>query len=220
MNSNFKYILISFLLCIGCEVELDVKLFTQDIIDTANKTTNLKTPVNVHLEIPGKNWIKKEKNEFQVRSFLEKRFGKAGTFTTLQRDFSTFLVAPVKIPLNLKSSPNDNIFEFLVSKTKENKFDVFFKVNKSKFKDFSKDVEEEFFNEINPEDVAVNVDLNNDTRETINITGYSSYLDNKPHPFEGSKILERRDSVKVQISKIHMDYLGDRGESKIFSITK
>jgi len=218
--SKLKYIstLFALLLTVGCEVELDIKLFTQDIIDTANGTGTYKTPVNVHLEIPSKGWLKKDKNERQVRTFLEKRFGKSGDFTTFERDFSTFLVAPVKIPLNLEKSASENIFELLVSKKSDKSIDVFFKVNKKKFEDFSRDIKDEFFDDLNPEDVVVNLDLNNDTRGPLTIKGYSVYLNNKPFPFEGSKTLDRRDSIKVKISKVHMGYLGVNGESKIITI--
>lgn len=199
----------------GCETEMEITLFTSDMLELEG---DVEADAQLFFEIPHDEWLEEDNNQANLSHFLTKHFGKLGEFSTKTIEFTSFCIIPFKTVIT-DDKKNPNMFG-LSRKETEDSLDVYCEINPEKFKTFKDAVSDEFFSTVKFEDVKFRLLLDNDTKETVKVTGYSAYLGKLPAAFEGSVMLGKRKELTMQISQIHMATIKSGGKSRLLSLSK
>lgn len=68
---------------------------------------------------------------------------------------------------------------------------------------------------IDSKDMSITIEFHNDTRKDVTCQVYSLYANRKPVPLVGKISLKRRETVTLDMSQVHIDYIMKNGKSVV-----
>jgi hypothetical protein len=199
----------------SCETEMEVTIFATDMLDMDG---DIEADALLFFEIPHDDWLSEDNNKANLEHFLTRHFGKLGEFSVKSIDFTTFCTIPFKTRVS-SNSINSDMFG-LSRRRVDAGIDLYCNINANKFKAFKSAVSDEFLSVIKLGDVKFRILVDNDSKDTVKVTAYSAYLGSKPAALQDSVLVERRKEITVRLSKIHMEAMGMKGESRLLSIAR
>ncbi|NLJ81358.1 MAG: hypothetical protein GX335_10075 [Firmicutes bacterium] len=206
------FLLVLLLLFSGCGGEIAADLYIQDIYEAAETVENeLWTTATIALE----TYSDEHREEFS--ELISSIFSKAGHFRIQSRGFSDYFVADVRIPLLAYENREElRIKDGLlgaVALGPDEDGDYFFglALNSAKFEDISQQISSEYWTDLSFEKFSLQLNVINDTRESVDLTVQGVYANQKPVLYDGVFKLERRDSLEIKLSDLMRDWVYENG---------
>ena len=200
-GSLFIFLSLVFILC-GCKTELDVNLFITDIKEVSIKKQPLLAESLIRVEIPSEDQLK----EYQTKilNIIGRYFeAKEQRLQHEAREFTSFAKAVVGVTVTHSQDSNPKSVIWLsTAQTSNGIIDLYIKVDKTGFKAFSDDVENEFMDKIKADELTIIVRLQNDERNPVKVRVTSSWVDGQPIPLTKTYEIDRRKSITIKLSKI------------------
>lgn len=188
----------------ACSFDIATDLYMQDVMDAQELGEPVYLNATLALEYSGD-----EEDKQEVLDILQEQLYQIDNIREEEKSYSTYLVVDYKIPLvpatELDGIYNHaevqrNIFAFaVVSDT------LYIACNKARFDELDASLYEQFYQHLDFEDFTMSLILQNDLRETIEITLYSAYADGVPVPYSDTLTLERRDDIEIRFSDVLRD---------------
>ena len=194
---------------------MEVKLFASDFIDAKS---DIEVDAELFFEIPSADWLNEDENKPKLTRLLSEHFGELGELSTKSEEMTTFCIIPFKTSVAVGSEP-DGIFELSRVAT-DSGIDLVCGIGSDAFNNFNDSVKEQYMSSIKLKDMELRISLNNDTQGSIDVTGYSVYLDKKPVAFEGKVSLAHRKDLEITVSAVHLAAMHKGAVSRVLTITK
>ncbi|MFZ7134710.1 MAG: DUF7424 family protein, partial [Eubacteriales bacterium] len=172
-------LLLATMLFVGCDGELTATIYVRDVIDLSEeKNEILYTNAVVAIESPG------ESNVEFLKQKMKEWFREAKNFRTSSKDFTNYMVADIKIPvynLDIKNQEIEDLFSVVVvNGSNTDDVHIGLSIKKEAFQRIADYVSNQFYSTISISDWELNIVVNNDTRQIVNMTAQSVYIDNTP----------------------------------------
>lgn len=183
------------LILVGCDTSFVAKIYVSDFFST-NNVIHAKAVITTEFS---------KSKEKEVIAVLKQTFDGANNFRKETTGYSETIKFDYNIKIVEKSNFNNTaneLFSFVFDRKSSNEASIGVKMNNTTFDSLNRTIKEEFYASIDLKDLKFVVELNNDTKEDVEISVKSSYLDGKPIPFELTKKLIGRDNVEIEFSEI------------------
>lgn len=199
------------LFIVACSGSISSELYIRDILDIgANPSTVYYTTATIEMESPGEDSLE------QLTMKMKEWFREAQNFRQVTKDYSTFLVADIKIPVHNRNQKNiDNrhdLLSLVLEEDKKGDINFGFRFDQGMFEQISSYVKDEFWTSVSIQDWAFSIVLKNDTRESQKIVLQTVYANQEPVLFPEEFILNARDSVTINFADVLRDYAYKEGE--------
>ncbi|KLU39416.1 MAG: DUF7424 family protein [Limnochordia bacterium] len=198
------------LLLTGCAGDVIGDLYVQDIIDAMELEDDVFTIGTVSIQSVDPEYMD------QVIEFFNLFFREPSNFRDQSRDYTSYTMADVKIPVvditYFDPVFPEDIIAFVVAFDEEDE-SVWFgvAVNKDRFAEAAAYVQENFWQQLSFSDFTLQLRLINDTRETVTASVYSLYVNQQPVLFLEDYSLARRDMLELRLSDVMRDYAYEEG---------
>lgn len=193
----------------GCAGEIVSDLYVEDVFEVAEFNEELFTPATVAIESMGTEFME------DVAELLKMAFRDATNFREQNRDYSTYVLADVKLPIvNVTYTdelPDEDLFSLVVFTEHEEGVLFGLGVNRELFDEIADYVYEEFWQALSFSGLTLTIRLNNDSKETVDLTLQNVYVNQVPVLYSDEYQLARRDSLELRLSDIMRDYAYNEG---------
>ncbi len=198
------------LLLAGCSGEVSTDLYIQDILDALELDEEVLTIGTISIEAGGSEFMEGMVNFFNMY------FREPTNFREQSRDYSTYTMADVKIPvLDITDGEldlSDDIIALVVAFDEEEGQILFgLAVNQERFASAADYVQEEYWTTLSFSDFNVQVRVINDTRETVRLALQNVYVNQKPVLYSEDYQLARRDALDIRFADVMRDYAYEEG---------
>lgn len=148
-----------------------------------------------------------------IAALLQEIFREADNFREQTVDFSTVLLADVRIPVvHIDSlSEDEDLMSLVVIPLEESGLWFGLTLNEAMFQSIFDFAEEELWQSLSIEDFTVTIYLINDLRETVVVELDSVYVNREPILYPEEFELKRRDSLEIVLADISRDYAFKHG---------
>ena len=199
------------LFIVACSGSITSELFIRDLIDIgANPSTVYFTTTTIEMESPGEDSLE------QLKLKMKEWFREAQNFRQITRDYSTFLVADIKIPVHsrsqMKLDTTRDLLSLVLEENKEGNIDFGFRFDQGMFEQISSYVKDEFWSSVSIQDWTFSIVLKNDTRDSQRIILQTVYANQQPVLFPEEFTLRARDSITINFADVLRDYAYKEGE--------
>jgi hypothetical protein len=199
------------LLLTGCGGEIVADLYIQDIYEIAEGVEEpMFTTATIALESLG------EEYNAELIELIELNFRQTANFRTQSRDFSTYLLADVKIPvLDLEDSDDlwiaNGLLGIVVLTMEDGSLAFGIGLNGDKFLELSSSFGEDSWQGLSIKDFTIGVKLINDLRDPVLVSLQSVYANQVPLAYDEMYELQRRDILDIQLADVLRDYAFEEG---------
>lgn len=206
MKKLFLLLVLASLILTACQFDVTADLYLQDVMDVQEAGETIFTNATLALEIGGAD----EADKQQIVDILDAQLHQISNIREEERDYSTYLVVDYKIPIVYAESAEgiyshaeigNHIFTFALSSDNS----LYIAFNKPRFDALSDQLYEEFYRRLSFEDFSMRLYLQNDLRDTVDVTLYSVYANNIPLTYSSDFTLERRDEIEIRFSNVLRD---------------
>ena len=211
----FFALIISSILFISCEGDVNVSIFSRDLSDvTTGREEILYTNANIVVEN-----LKDEEDIMFLRNnlngFSNERF--------VKRNYSDSFSFDIKVPVTRDSSDYVLNTSLLILEGKKNDngyTDYYLSYNYAVLEKLDRYFYARHYQNIDLSKFKIKLEVNNDERKPIILVTYSSYVNGKPYPFMHEEILYERDRLTVDLSEIYIKYISNENpiDYPVFSI--
>lgn len=211
----FFALIISSILFISCEGDVNVSIFSRDLSDvTTGREEILYTNANIVVEN-----LKDEEDIIFLRNnlngFSNERF--------VKRNYSDSFSFDIKVPVTRDSSDYVLNTSLLILEGKKNDngyTDYYLSYNYAVLEKLDRYFYARHYQNIDLSKFKIKLEVNNDERKPIILVTYSSYVNGKPYPFMHEEILYERDRLTVDLSEIYIKYISNENpiDYPVFSI--
>lgn len=193
------------LLLVACSGSITSELYIRDLLDLAASPDQVfYTQGTVSVESFGS-----DSNE-DLKEMITTWFRDAQNFRETTIDFSTYLVADIKIPVayadNEQVKKEQDLLSIIVRKDKPNELDFGIRLNKNVFAKIQEHVRDMFYQDLSISDWTFSIDLKNDTRNAQSMTLQTIYANDEPLLYPKTITVKERETVKLSFPDILRDY--------------
>lgn len=196
---------------VACSGSITSELYIRDLLDIGEDPSTLYfTAATIEMESPGQESLE------QLTRKMQEWFREAQNFRQVEKDFSTYLVADIKVPV-LHSTMRDldtkgDLISLIVQEDAQGDIDFGFRFDQEVFEQIRSYVEEEFWTTLSIQDWEFSISLKNDTRESQRFILQTIYANQQPVLFPEEFILLARDSITLDFADVLRDYAYKEGE--------
>ncbi|HPK64383.1 MAG TPA: hypothetical protein PLW57_05895 [Sphaerochaeta sp.] len=193
------------LLLVACSGSISSELYIRDLLDLAASPNQVfYTQGTVSVESFGS-----DSNE-DLKEMIVTWFRDAQNFRETTIDFSTYLVADIKIPIayadNELLKEEQDLLSIVVKKDKLRELEFGIRLDKNVFAKIQEHVREMFYQDLSISDWTFSIDLKNDTRNAQSLTLQTIYANDEPLLYQKTMIVKERETVKLSFPDILRDY--------------
>ena len=193
------------LLLVACSGSITSELYIRDLLDLAASPDQVfYTQGTVSVESFGS-----DSNE-DLKEMIVTWFRDAQNFRETTIDFSTYLVADIKIPIayadNELLKKEQDLLSIVVKKDKPRELEFGIRLDKHVFAKIQEDVMENFYQNLSISDWTFSIDLKNDTRNAQSLTLQTIYANDEPLLYPKTMTVKERETVKLSFPDILRDY--------------
>ena len=193
------------LLLVACSGSITSELYIRDLLDLAARPDQVfYTQGTVSVESFGS-----DSNE-DLKEMITTWFRDAQNFRETTIDFSTYLVADIKIPVayadNEQVKKEQDLLSIIVRKDKPNELDFGIRLDKNVFAKIQEHVRDMFYQDLSISDWTFSIDLKNDTRNAQSLTLQTIYANDEPLLYQKTMTVKERETVKLSFPDILRDY--------------
>lgn len=204
----------------SCEADVSINLTLSKVVDVASKkVTKSEVTGKITFDVTDKETF--EKNKAQIKSVLSQYFILTGDIVYKEKDYSSFGVVNVKIPVVNKQDvgKTNSIFEIYASQS-QNTVACGLYWNSKLFNRMNQKLEEiNYAATIDISDVEITLTVSNDTSKSYTASFTSVYVEGTPVPFTEDFKLNAGSDYEVKFPDILVEYLGN-GKTKEFLVLK
>lgn len=199
------------LFLVACSGSVVSELYIRDLLDVGeNPTAVYYTTATIEMESPGEDSLK------QLTEKMQEWFREAQNFRQVERDFSSYLVADIKVPVSNSSmrvfDAKGDLISLIVQENAQGDIDFGFRFDREVFEQISSYVKEEFWTTLSIQDWEFSIILKNDTRESQRVILQTIYANQQPVLFPEEFMLLARDSITLNFADVLRDYAYKEGE--------
>lgn len=204
-------LLLLVLILTGCGGEMVTDLYVQDIYEIAEGVEEpLFTTATIALETFG------EEYDDEMIELIEANFRQATNFRTRSQEYSTYLLADVKVPiLDFEDSLDlwnfEDLLGIVVLTMEDGSLAFGVGLNSEKFGELSTYFGDEYWGPLSIKDFTISVKLINDLRDPVLVSLQSVYVNQVPLAYDEIYELQRRDILDIQIADVLRDYAFEEG---------
>lgn len=204
-------LLLALLVLTGCAGEFVSDLYVQDVIDVASGAEEyLLTTGSVIIESPGEEYNAK------LKSMLEETFRDVKNFRTGSDDYSSKVIADLKIPVIpldlIDYEPwNEEPLAVVITPLEEGLTAFGLLLNGEQIDGLFARFMEEAFYTASVQDLSFFIRLNNDLRSIIPVYLQGVYANGVPVHYEEVVEMERRDVIEIKLGDVSRDYAYEAG---------
>lgn len=193
------------LILVACSGSITSELYIRDLLDLAASPNQVfYTQGTVSVESFGS-----DSNE-DLKEMITTWFRDAQNFRETSIDFSTYLVADIKIPVayanNEQLKTEQDLLSIVVRKNKPTELEFGIRLDKHVFAKIQEDVMENFYQNLSISDWTFSIDLKNDTRNAQSLTLQTIYANDEPLLYQKTMTVKERETVKLSFPDILRDY--------------
>lgn len=218
MRIFIKVIIISIITIfffIGCDGEVTIYSYLSDIISVGSEKESLYTTANLVIEgLDSPDDIE----------FLKTHINGFTNEEVISKDFSNALSFDIKIPIvysdKILEDDTSDFLLYLIIIDENDYYGISYKMNQEVISEISDYIESTYYQSFNVNDFKISIIIDNDTRKTQDILGYSVYVQAKPYPLEYKAKINYRDKIKIVLSEILQKAYQDSSYKQPFFVIK
>ena len=200
------------LFLVACSGSIVTELYFSDIFEIADDY-NLVAFTKATIEI---ETLSEEQDE-ELNNKIWEWFRDAKNFHTISRDFSSYLVADIKIPIinyaNWQFDSSKDLITLLVDLDDEETILLGFSFSEEVFDKINDYLFKTYFTTLKITDWAFTIEVKNDTKEEQVIDLFGVYANQEPILYGKPFYLDPRDSLQIRFGDILRDYAYQNGEA-------
>ncbi|MDO4505521.1 MAG: hypothetical protein Q4B64_01080 [Spirochaetales bacterium] len=199
----------------SCDGEVEMELYTSDLIEAMNTKEPLYAKVSLIIEGMTENYDYEFLRNY-IPSFTNPHY--------VKYDYQTSLAFDIKVPIvNNKEFENldqtGQLFVIVGAKTTSG-YSYSISINRELIRNISSYTSSTMYQSFNLEDFDFCYKLANDLRDAQEYKIFSSYMNTIPYPMSHTFSLERRDSQKIKMSEIYAKSLNQDETYYFLTITQ
>ncbi len=205
------FIVVLGLFVVACSGSIASELYIRDLLEIGESPDSVFfTTATIEMESPG------EESLDQLIAKMQEWFREAQNFRQVEKDFSTYLVADIKVPVLhrdiLRVDEKRDLITLIVEEDADDDIGFGFRFDPVLFEEIGAYVQEEFWTSLSIQDWDFSIALKNDTRKTQRVILQTIYANQQPVLFPEAYELLARDSVLLSFPDILRDYAYQKGE--------
>jgi hypothetical protein len=196
---------------VACSGSITGELYIRDLLDLADSPNQVYfTQGTLSIESLGSD------NNEELKEMMTSWFREATNFREVSVDYSTYLVADIKIPVthvnNEQIKKDEDLLSIIVKSDKSGELDFGVRFQKKAFAKIQQYLKSEYFQDISIQDWNFTIDLKNDTRESQTVILQTIYANDEPLLFPMSTSINERETIELSFPDILRDYGYAEGE--------
>lgn len=221
MINKFRYFAlaaVAMLLLSTCEMDIATDINLSVIPGLTGSTETAYLSATINFQNPS------DESRSKIIEIMNAYFFGVSNIRVEQIGSSDALVADIKVPVNLIKEDSVNAeTPFQVSVyDEEDRYEVFFQLNKDSWADLNKDVYELTYQKLNITETGISFTITNDLQRAGSLYFASVYVNGIPIPYSEAIALEKKQSLEVVFSNVLQDMLSidEFNQIRIFSLMK
>jgi len=217
INKNKLILLLPILfLFSACKIDFNGDLYTSDLIDVAENSSELTLPMEVSFQVSSCDEDLTSMHNTLSSYFIDYNFLNCGTGD----DFMSYVTSRVQVTLTNDqdsfNKSNNSLVGYLSTKYEDSpNIYVYLILNTNLFSNLSNYIENETFTPLSLEESKFIINLNNDINEA-DIDIYPSYVDSKPIVWTTNYKLGKREKITISNSNVSSAHLEENSWTPIF----
>lgn len=196
---------------VACSGSITGELYIRDLLDLADSPNQVYfTQGTVSVESLGSD------NNEELKEMMTSWFREATNFREVSVDYSTYLVADIKIPVthvnNEQIKKDEDLLSIIVKSDKSGELDFGVRFKKEVFSKIQQYIESEYYQDISIKDWDFTIDLKNDTRDAQTVILQTIYANAEPLLLPVSTTINQRETIELGFPDILRDYSYAEGE--------